>query len=74
MPPLPIPPAPRPANAPARLPFAHRDPRHGFGIDVPRYFIEVNVPGYSVEKTVARARSRQQQIAQRNGSRDGDAP
>ena len=62
MPPLPMPPAPRPATAATGLPFAkHNEPVRAAAIDVPRYFIEVKVPGYSVEKTVARARRRQQQ-------------
>ena len=59
MPPLPVPPAPRPADASVRLPFARPDHDRAFGVDVPRYFIEVKVPGYSVEKTVAHARKRQ---------------
>jgi hypothetical protein len=64
MPPLPIPPAPRPANASAGLPFARPETERAFPIDVPRYFIEVNVPGYSVEKALARARKRRQQQTQ----------
>jgi hypothetical protein len=59
MPPLPGPPAPRPADASLRLPFARPDQDRAFGVDVPRYFIEVNIPGYSVEKAVAQARKRQ---------------
>lgn len=72
MPPLPMPPAPRPATSSAGLPFAKHEPERALAIDVPRYFIEVKVPGYSVERTVARARKRQQQLAQRPGSGAGD--
>jgi hypothetical protein len=58
----------------AGLPFAQADRERALAIDVPRYFIEVNVPGYSVERTVARARKRQQQLllAQRTGSGAAD--
>lgn len=70
MPPLPIPPAPRPADASVRLPFSRPRPERAFALAVPRYFIEVKVPGYSVEKTVARAR-KQQQAAQRGASGGG---
>jgi hypothetical protein len=51
MPPLPVPPAPRPADASLRLPFARPDQDRAFGV--------VNIPGYSVEKAVAQARKRQ---------------
>jgi hypothetical protein len=68
MPPLPAPPAPRPASAAQRLPFAATGPERVYAIDVPRYFIEVNVPGYDVDKAAARARrqKQRQQPAQRD--------
>lgn len=73
MPPLPLPPDPRPASHTTRLPFASADPGRALAFEVPRYFIEVKVPGYSVEKTVARIRRIRQQQPQAQPGESGKA-